>query len=94
LNEALVRSISAGLIAALAVGGGILFAILALQHGQSPEPPAWMSILIGGAVTYLYASNSHMNGQTAALTSIASTIAQRRAIEPPGPVPVIVVPPA
>jgi hypothetical protein len=75
----MVRALSQGAVALLAVGGGIAFALLAQQHGQSAEPPAWMSVLIGGAVTYFYASTSHINGQLAAINSISDTMAARRA---------------
>lgn len=75
----MIRALSQGFVALAAVGGGIAFALIAQSKGQSPEPPAWLSVLIGGAVTYFYASTSHINGQTAALNSIATTIATRRA---------------
>lgn len=82
-----MRALSQGAVALAAVGGGIAFALIAQERGLSPEPPAWMSVLIGGAVTYFYASTSHINGQTAALTSIAETVAARRAADHPAPAP-------
>jgi hypothetical protein len=79
-------------IALIAVGGGIAYALIAQAHGLSPEPPAWLSVIIGGAVTFFYATTSHQNGQTAAISGIATAITARRASDaantpPPEPLP-------
>lgn len=85
MTEGMVRAITQGLLALLAVGGGLAYALLAQQAGHSPEPPAWLGVLIGGAVTYFYASTSHINGQTQALQTIAAAMAARRAGDPTAP---------
>jgi hypothetical protein len=82
VNEKTIRAVTQGLLALTAVGGGLAYALLAQAQGHSPEPPAWLAVLIGGAVTYFYASTAHINGQTAALTVLAQTMAARRAADP------------
>jgi hypothetical protein len=79
----MVRAIAQAAIAIIAIGGGIAFALVAQSQGHSPEPPTWITLIIGGAVTYFYAATSHQNGQTAAIQAVAQTMAARRAGDPP-----------
>ncbi len=82
MSEATIRAISQGLIALVAVSGGVAYALVAQSQGHSPEPPAWLSVIIGGAVTYFYAATAHQNGQSAAIAALTTTIAARRASDP------------
>jgi len=77
-NPGTIRALTQGVIAIVAVGIGGAYALVAQAHGQNPEPPAWLAILIGGAVTYFYASTAHMNGSTQAVNALTSAIAARR----------------
>ena len=87
-----IRAVTQGVIAVIAVGIGGAYALVAQAHGASPEPPAWLAILIGGAVTYFYATTSHQNGSTQAISALTATIAARRQADvvvpaPPAPSP-------
>lgn len=77
-----IRAITQGLLAVVAVAIGGAYALVAQSQGHDPEPPAWLAVIIGGAVTYYYAASSHINGQTAALQSIGAAISARRAGDP------------
>lgn len=78
MATATIRAITQGVIAVVAVGIGGAYALVAQQQGHSPEPPAWLAILIGGAVTYFYATTSHQNGSTQAINALTASISARR----------------
>lgn len=82
MTSSTMRSLFTGAIAVIAVGGGLAYALLAQQQGHSPEPPAWLALLIGGAVTYYYGQSASLNGSTAALTHFAAAVTARRATDP------------
>lgn len=82
MSPTTLRTIIAGAIAILAVGGGIAFALVAQSQGHSPEPPAWLSLLIGGAATFFYAQSSNLNGSAQAIEHFAAAVTARRATDP------------
>lgn len=92
MNSNTIRAIAQAAIAVVAVAGGIAYALIAQEKGLSPEPPAWLSVIIGGAVTFFYATTSHQNGQTAAIQVLSNAIAARRVSDPPIPDVAIVAP--
>lgn len=79
-----IPKITQGLLAILAVGGAIAYALVAQAHGQSPEPPAWLSLLIGIIGGFFYSQAAHSNGNTAALQTLGVAMAARRAADPAG----------
>jgi len=82
VKSSTIRSIAAAAVALLAVGGGIAFALIAQSQGHSPEPPAWLSLLIGGAATYFYAQSANLNGSAAALDHFAAAVTAHRSTDP------------
>ena len=79
---ALIPKITQGLLAILAVGGAIGYALVAQSRGQSPEPPAWLSLLIGIIGGFFYSQAAHSNGNTAALQTLGVAMAARRSADP------------
>ncbi len=77
-----IKYAAQAVIAMIAVGGAIAYALVAQQHGQSVEPPAWLSLLIGIIGGFFYSQAAHSNGNSAALTTISAAMAARRATDP------------
>lgn len=82
MNAEQIKYVTQGLIALFAVGGAVAYALVAQQHGQSAEPPAWLSLLIGIIGGFFYSQAAHSNGNTAALNTLSAAIAARRAADP------------
>lgn len=82
MNASIIRYVTQGMLALVAVGGAVAYALVAQSKGQSPEPPAWLSLLIGIIGGFFYSSAAHSNGNTAALQTMAAAISARRAADP------------
>lgn len=82
MTGATIRYVTQGLLALVAVGGAVAYALVAQSKGLSPEPPAWLSLLIGIIGGFFYSQAAHSNGNTAALQTMAAAISARRAADP------------